>query len=329
MVRTQKWLTGLSPEGAPSEAARQSLKLRLADVWLCAPLAAKQHEKDAEYVHQLRVSVRRADAAMRLYAELAPAKRLRATRKRLRRIRRAAGDARDLDVLIERIAGLKLPGEEPGRDRLLKQLKRERKAAQKPLVRAIKVEKQNGFKRATRELTERIRWRREGPEPEFAAWARTRFQPLVDEFFAVASGDLSQVGNLHQMRIHGKQVRYAMELLSVAFEGTFRSELYPIFEDVQTELGRINDHASAIAFFEGRMQSRKYERCRSVMSELLDTERSSLHQDSDRFRDWWSVDRARSMQLQFDAAIQADPRNSFSSDSTTVVGDSSSVSAVG
>jgi CHAD domain-containing protein len=49
------------------------------------------------------------------------------------------------------------------------------------------------------------------------------------------------------MRICGKRVRYAMELLAGALDHSFRRELYPTFAEVQEKLGTINDHATAIA----------------------------------------------------------------------------------
>ena len=62
----------------------------------------------------------------------------------------------------------------------------------------------------------------------------------------MGAADLSDVANLHQMRISGKRVRYAMELLAGAFDDSFRTELYPIYAEVQELLGTINDHATAI-----------------------------------------------------------------------------------
>ena len=58
---------------------------------------------DIEHVHRLRVSTRRAVAALKLYRDWLPPAKFRWVKKRLKKIRRAAGDARDLDVLAERL----------------------------------------------------------------------------------------------------------------------------------------------------------------------------------------------------------------------------------
>src|SRR5262249_28190395 len=57
-----------------------------------------QADEDTEYVHQLRVGTRRAGAAVETFADCLPPKVYRKVRRKLRRIRRAAGAARDWDV---------------------------------------------------------------------------------------------------------------------------------------------------------------------------------------------------------------------------------------
>ena len=56
---------------------------------------------------------------------------------------------------------------------------------------------------------------------------------------------------LHAFRIEGKQLRYAMEIFAGAFPPAFRGELYPLVEQLQERLGKINDHATAWVLFVG------------------------------------------------------------------------------
>src|SRR5438045_3922551 len=95
-----KWVAGLRPDMPLSEAARTVLGVRLGTVQEHVPGAMKAAEKDPEHVHQLRVSTRRADAAMRIFRECLPGRVYHGTRARLRTIRRAAGAARDWDVFL-------------------------------------------------------------------------------------------------------------------------------------------------------------------------------------------------------------------------------------
>src|SRR4051794_10807466 len=93
-----KWITDLAGEVPLAAAARQVLKARLATVADRLPDALFRAEDNLEHVHQLRVGTRRAGAAIRIFQSCLSAKTHKAIRKTLRKIRRAAGQARDWDV---------------------------------------------------------------------------------------------------------------------------------------------------------------------------------------------------------------------------------------
>ncbi len=113
MAPSGKWIEGIGPETTVADAARRSLEPRLAVVAHALPLAAHLAEHDIEHVHRLRVATRRAAAALKLYRDWLPQKTKRWIKKRLRQIRRAAGEARDLDVLIQRLQRDSDPQAEP------------------------------------------------------------------------------------------------------------------------------------------------------------------------------------------------------------------------
>jgi CHAD domain-containing protein len=102
-VTFDKWVEGVSSRDRVDDVACRTLEARLAAIQYYLSLAAEKADEDVEYVHQLRVWVRRATAALRLYQELLPRRRLCWVRKQLKRVRRAANDARDCDVLLERL----------------------------------------------------------------------------------------------------------------------------------------------------------------------------------------------------------------------------------
>ncbi|HVT29975.1 MAG TPA: CHAD domain-containing protein, partial [Lacipirellulaceae bacterium] len=153
MASNGKWIEGIGPESRIEDAARRSLEPRLAAVARCLPPAAHLAQHDIEHVHRLRVATRRAVAALKLYREFVPRKPARWLKKRLRKIRRAAGDARDLDVLKQRIA------EEYGERiaPILEVISAEREAVQPAIVRiAARCGKDHKFVRTTAKLLERI-----------------------------------------------------------------------------------------------------------------------------------------------------------------------------
>src|SRR5262249_58635227 len=103
-ARPDKWVQGVSPDDRTTDVAVRTLQARLAAIQHYLPLAAEKAEEDVEHVHQLRVWTRRASAALKLYAGLLPRRRTARMKKQLKRLRRAANDARDCDVLARRLA---------------------------------------------------------------------------------------------------------------------------------------------------------------------------------------------------------------------------------
>src|SRR5436853_7153420 len=96
-----KWITYVRPDTALTEAARHVLFVRLQVVCDYLPRAMYEADRDPENVHQLRVGTRRAGAALRIFRDCLPDKVFKKARRRLRRLRRAAGVARDWDVFRE------------------------------------------------------------------------------------------------------------------------------------------------------------------------------------------------------------------------------------
>ncbi len=299
MVRSSKWIKGLTPDQPLTEAARRAFRKRLKTVWYYVPLAAKKCDEDIEYVHQLRVATRRARAALQIFADVLPKREARWMKNTLRGLRQAAGDARDLDVLGERLG--KIAKEKKGSHlgSIVKQVAASRQKAQKPLAARYKKAKRKGFKKRSRALARAVRWHNNQREPTFAEAARRTLAPLVDEFVAAAEADLSDIKALHRMRVAGKQVRYAMELLARAFDDSFRGELYATFEEVQEKLGTTNDHATAIATFNEWLQRADSDGTRAELAELIANEERRLNGKCREFRDWWTAERATEVAQNF------------------------------
>src|SRR2546429_488680 len=99
-VSEGKWLRGLRPETPVVAAARHVLLARLTEVRDHLPQAVSHADEDVEHVHKLRVSTRRAGAALRIFAGCLPGKIYKKVRKKLRKVRHAAAAARDWDVFL-------------------------------------------------------------------------------------------------------------------------------------------------------------------------------------------------------------------------------------
>jgi CHAD domain-containing protein len=307
MVQKSKWIEGLSPDDRFSKAARHTLAVRLKLVWYYLAPAAAADGSNLEPIHQLRVSTRRAKAALHSYRSVLPAARGHWIDKQLKRIRKAAGDARDYDVLIARLAPRAADG---GADwsALLDLLRDYRRQAQRPIKKIYRRLKDHRFKRRVRELVARIKWEGTddgGEEPCFGQAARQGMRETLEPFFAAADGSLAEIAAMHEFRILGKQVRYAMEAFHEGFGPSFRTEVYPQIEQFQEKLGAVIDHASAEQRFEKWLDCHSEDALAGPLKDLLDEERAAVEESRRQFFEWWTPERRAVMRERFEELLNA------------------------
>jgi CHAD domain-containing protein len=237
----EKWISGLRADMPVAEVAQRVLAVRLGVVLQRLTPAVEHADEDIEHVHQLRVGTRRAGAAVRIFADCVPRKLHRRIRRTLRAIRRAAGAARDWDVFLETLnARTRRPTDQQrsGVDFLFGFAHGERMSAQGYLRTATvgAVEQLEGLLQECADALDKGE-----PVPTLRDLAVPSLTTLVQELEAAASGDLHEYEALHQVRILGKQLRYAMELFESCFATAFRDEMYPEICAMQDILGRAND----------------------------------------------------------------------------------------
>jgi CHAD domain-containing protein len=246
-----KWIEGLTGTMPMTTAARLVLEARLEAVdGRMIPAAERAHE-NMELVHQLRVATRRARAAIDLFDDCLSRGVYRKLRKVLRRIRRAAGPARDWDVFLvtlhERIAAARAQ-ELPGLHAVAGHVSAHRKLAQEALV-----DSRRGLHDklldAAHDMLRECGRQRVSPNggPTMADLARQRLTDLLASVETAASGPLESPESLHTLRIFGKRLRYAMEVFADCFPPALRDEIYPRVEQMQESLGVVNDSQFAVA----------------------------------------------------------------------------------
>jgi CHAD domain-containing protein len=289
MTLSAKWIEGIGPASTVDDAARRSLEPRLAQVMHLLPMAAYLAEHDIEHVHRLRVATRRATAALELYKTYLPHKSHRWMKKRLRKIRRAVGDARDLDVLSERLAREYGDAAAPVID-----LVAATRTAVQPAIRRVAERCSHHDRLATKtaRLLHQIKFTNSHEPADFREWASTQFAKVADEFVAAMPNASSTTVELHQFRIHGKALRYLIELVASALGGDLRKKLYPIVEDLQEHLGAIQDHVAAIDRCNSWAADSRNEALKETLPELTDAETRGLSDSVHEFRAWWNEERA-------------------------------------
>jgi CHAD domain-containing protein len=291
-----KWISGLTADTSLADAARRVLTVRLELVRDHLPPALQQAQDDPEHVHQLRVATRRARAALDVFADCLPAKAYKHARRKLRNLRRAAGEARDWDVflltLLERQSKF-ATRQKPGFDFLTGYAMGQRRTAQ---IHLLETGRDQPFA-CDLLLAETVaavhKPHDDRGETVLIDLARPRLATLLKDLDAGAQRDLHDYAQLHQVRITGKRLRYAMEIVADCFEPAFKEELYPAVEQMQDILGNANDSHVAIdrltelANWTKATMGAAAKRVLPGIDALLRYHKERLRSEGEHFLAWW------------------------------------------
>jgi CHAD domain-containing protein len=288
-----KWIEGLTPFTPLDDAARRVLSVRLEVVRHHLTPALREPEKDTEHVHQLRVGTRRTRAALDIFASCLPARVCKKARKKLRSLRQAAGAARDWDVFLKDLedwAAHQVPHRpSAGLDFLRGYATGQRLAAQVTLEQAVPDDYL--VDRFAAELLHEVRC----PEGSMSTLLDLACPSLLALVAALdqAAADPKDSDNLHQVRIAGKRLRYAMEVFAGCFAEEFRTVHYSTVEEMQEILGAANDSHVACQRLELlRVKSQSllphdWERIQPNLDALLQHHRQHQLEQQQRFVAWW------------------------------------------
>lgn len=212
-----------------------------------------RENKDIEPVHQARVASRRMRSALRMFTECFDAKQVGLWRKRVTRLTKGLGAARDLDVQIEFLekflAGLDETDKRyrPGVERLRLRLRQQRDAVQPKVIKTLNtLDKGNVMAEMHGELEKELFLLRHRAvplqSPYVFAHAAEHIQTRRRELFAheYTLENPQDVPGHHKMRIAAKRLRYTMEICEPAYEGRLVSPIKAV-KRLQTLLGDIHD----------------------------------------------------------------------------------------
>ncbi|MFM8893072.1 MAG: CHAD domain-containing protein [Planctomycetia bacterium] len=312
MASLHSWYVSDQGRFSVAHIAARTLRKRFATVW--AELkAACGRMQNAEHVHQLRVATRRTLAAMEAFADLLPPKKQIWFTKRLRRIRRAASDARDLDVLTDRLAGVtetstmvpRSPAARKARGRLVAMLSRQRIVSREPIREIYEQLVEDDWHGRLEHMLEGIAARRR--QPLFTVYARERFRPFVERFFAKADRKLRDEHEIHDLRIEGKQLRYALEIFAGVFPVETRRSCQDALEELQRTLGEFTDHAAAADRFRRWSRDDGVHSDRDTLDALRKQEVALANRARKAFAKWWSPARRRTLRRVFERSLRRDP----------------------
>lgn len=289
-----KWISGLSASTPIVDAARHVLTVRLEVVRDHLGLALREPDKDPEHVHQLRVGTRRAGAAVKIFSCCLPDKVYKAARKRLKRLRRAAGEARDWDVFLMTLSeacAKKNSRHRAGLDFLTGYALAQRSTGQAHLEEASP-DYPFAFDRFLADTVAAVQKPSDGAQT-LLDLAAPLLSALYSDLKEAAEADLSDYSHLHRVRILGKRLRYAMEVFADCFPRPFREKFYPAVEEMQEILGHANDSYVASQRLQAlcakiqAVRPEDWKRYQPGIEGLLHYHQQRLPEERQRFLAWW------------------------------------------
>lgn len=298
-----KWVHEIRAIDSVAIAARLTLHSRLSSVGELLGLAACHGDQTTEHVHQLRVSTRRSLAALQIYKCVLPNSEAKWFRKRLNQIRKAAGQARDLDVFLARYQNHCGPGQRG----FLRQIKRRRAKAHRPIGKLHqKLICDHRFERHVHNLLNEISSAPSPCEQSLEDLARSAVDEMTDRLFAAAPRKREpSLKQLHRFRIRGKELRYVMELFSPLFPSGSLKPPYRHMKRLQNRLGTLCDHASACQQLADWRKKTASPRKTKYLLRLEDRERQALQESIRDFSAWWSPTRAKKLRAALSAIADA------------------------
>jgi len=224
------------------EVALTNLHALLAD-WLRHEPGARLGQ-DPEALHDLRVTARRMDATLSLFAPYLPESLVRA-RGKLKTLLRILGTPRDLDIQLGELTRIspQLPeGERPALDPLMHHLESERARARGRMLQALDSESTRGWIDTLRASVEGPSWAPSASSPGAAAvmpeLVRGRFRKLRKAFRRLNT--LSSMEQYHAVRARAKKLRYTIEPAAVIY-GKPAGEMLRVLRRLQDRLGTQQD----------------------------------------------------------------------------------------
>jgi CHAD domain-containing protein len=207
--------------------------------------------EDLEFVHRARVATRRLRAALRMFAQCFPPKRLRRWRKAICRTTAKLGEARDRDVQIEFLCGIlsTVSAKEcfPGISRVLVEIERNRERLQRKVVKAVDRLEAKGILRQVRRASKKLLPAEEASAeiPQAPPACDRIRQPIVDQLDELLShqdclADPDDFERHHAMRIAAKRLRYTLEIARPLYPERF-DEAIEATKRVQSLLGDVHD----------------------------------------------------------------------------------------
>ncbi len=291
MSRPSKWFVVRQVEQPAVAVARRCWRNRLRHVWRMLRAASFHDIDQLEAVHQLRVATRRASTALDMFEPLTAALAPSAASedrvwvaKQLKKLRRAAGEARDADVLRQYYQRVEAKDQPPRK--LARLLDERSKTTRKPVRKLLDKLRRKKFPARVQAMLRELRVK-ENATPSFRDFARETVCRLWQTYAATAQADMHDIDKLHEFRIETKEFRYTLELFVSALPEGLSDSFYAKVSELQESLGTINDHAVAIDYWSSQQESLDRKKTRAWLNRELPQRAAALQLAHEKFLASW------------------------------------------
>jgi CHAD domain-containing protein len=209
--------------------------------------------EDRELVHQARVASRRVRAALGMFADCFKTRKAAKWPKRIKRLTKELGAARDKDVQIEFVEEFlaALDGKDkrdrPGVERLLLRLRQGREVLQAEVIATLdKLEKAGTLAEMYGEMEKALfTLKSRGTPPSSPFVRQATCAHICDKRESLMAcvrslDDPEDAQGHHQMRIAAKKLRYTLEISNRVYEGRLE-DFIGASKQVQSLLGDVHD----------------------------------------------------------------------------------------
>ena len=262
---------------------------------------------DSEFLHDLRVSVRRSRAVQRELKGVFPPDELAHFRAEFRWLQQATGDARDLDVHVLEFDTMRTLVPDSMRedlDPLLDVLQARRVKAHAQLVRDLRSKRATGLLSSWRAFLDRLEEADESERPDaarpIAEVAGQRIRKVYRRMVRMgrAIDESSPAEDYHELRKKGKELRYLLELFGAPlYPGEVVKPMIKTLKGLQDVLGRHQDREVQVALLRslgpevgdpGALMAMG-----ALISRLADDERAARGEFAGRFAEFASKEQRR------------------------------------
>lgn len=274
MSLPNKWLPEVTSQCKIRAVARLAIAARLKRVAKNLKRAVQGIDHQQVAIHKLRTWSRRSAAAVQIFWPLLPKKERKWLARKLKKIRRTAGDVRDLDVMLAQVAG---------NTTLTRELRRQRTKALRPLEKLHhRLQKRGDFEQRQRRLLKQM----VQPKQRLGVWAAQRVGKQAAVLMALGSRKLTTPAASHEFRIAGKELRYVLEIIGPALPSA-AVKVDAILCDLQKRIGIICDHAAAEKMYRQLLTQVRAPERKPLLAEMARAKKEKTRSHK-VFLHWWT-----------------------------------------